>query len=120
MKGPNIFDRREEEFRRRLLAALEKPPTHRLYRAINSPFILWLLSALLITIGGAYLSNHRTCVEGAQKDIVLYERLASEIFYRRLRLLRLANTSGTIIDCARHPKTGSLSTTSSTNCHFES
>ena len=51
-----LRQKREREFQQRVLAALEKPKSHRIIRVINAPFFLWLLTVILVT-GGRFLSK---------------------------------------------------------------
>jgi hypothetical protein len=51
-----LRQRREREFQQRVLAAVEKPKTSRIFKIMNAPSFLWLLTALILTVGGAYIS----------------------------------------------------------------
>jgi len=74
--------KRDRDFQARVLAALVKPPEKKrfwLFALINSAFFLWLMSAGLITAGGAALSAHRQCLSDADKASQDYMSLTSEL-----------------------------------------
>jgi hypothetical protein len=52
----------------------------------NSPFGLWLLSAVVLTVGSAALSARHDCLVSARSDIESYNRVTDELLGRRLRL----------------------------------
>lgn len=79
----NAQDLRREEFERRVLAALETKPG-RVAKTVNSPSFLWLLSLLLITVGGSWLALHQQCAKESDELGIRYIRLQREIFDRRL------------------------------------
>src|SRR5437016_7933218 len=76
-KHEEIRNRRERAFQARVLATLDKPKGAPILAALNSPIVLWLLSAILITSGGAYLNNHQQCIQNALTDIDTYSHLAT-------------------------------------------
>jgi hypothetical protein len=64
----------------------------------NSPFGLWLLSAILITFGGAYLSARHECVVSARTDIDIFYQLTFEIEARRERIVSAIERTSNSID----------------------
>ena len=75
-----------DEFQQRLLAAVEKPERNRLLAVINSAFFLWVMSALLLSIGGSYITNHRQCLDDAEKIIERRKHLSGELLSRNSAL----------------------------------
>jgi hypothetical protein len=71
---------RERASQKRLLASV--PKRNIVLAVINSAFFLWLLSAILLTIGGGYVTNHQQCMREADQFIARRSHLASEIFSR--------------------------------------
>ena len=65
-----------------MLAAIERR-TRPVLGVINSPFFLWLLSAVFITIGGAYFSTRQQCIAEAEKIAEQYEKIGIEIERRQ-------------------------------------
>lgn len=71
---------------------MKKAPDNKLLAFINSPIFIWLLSALVLTIGGAYITNHKQCRDDAEKIIERRKHLRQELFSRELdRDRRVAN-----------------------------
>jgi len=68
-----------DEFQQRVLAAVEKPKRNRFLTVINSAFFLWVMSALFLSIGGSYLTNHRQCLDDAEKIIERRNQLSVEL-----------------------------------------
>jgi hypothetical protein len=64
----------------------------------NSPFGLWLLSAIFLTVGGAALSARQECLASARSDIESFNRVSDELAARRLRLLVAVRYSSNSID----------------------
>jgi hypothetical protein len=64
----------------------------------NSPFGLWLLSAIFLTVGGAALSARQECLALARSDIESFNRVSDELAARRLRLLVAVRYSSNSID----------------------
>ena len=85
------FDRlrsqRENDFQKRVLAALEKSKRNRFLAIVNSPFFLWLASAAFLTIGGAYFASHQQCVREADLLADAYQKLAKEVLHRQEQLV---------------------------------
>jgi hypothetical protein len=69
-------------FRKEVLGAVEPPKATRLWRFLNSAFVIWCLSAILLTVGGGYITNHQQCMRDADQIIDRRSHLASEIFGR--------------------------------------
>ena len=55
---------------------------------LNSPFAIWLFSASLVTLGGAYISSNRQCVAEAESVIESVSKLDAEISMRQRFMIR--------------------------------
>jgi hypothetical protein len=64
----------------------------------NSPFGVWLLSAIFLTVGGAALSARQECLASARSDIESYNRVSDELASRRLRLMFALSQSSNATD----------------------
>jgi hypothetical protein len=60
----------------------QTPRPHLLIRCLNAPFTLWLLSAIVLTVGGAYFSGHQKCEADTEKIITNYYKLQIELMER--------------------------------------
>jgi hypothetical protein len=84
-KQDEIRNRREREFQTRLLAAAEKPAApdrSSVWKALNSPIVIWLLSAALITTVGSYITTQQQCLREADRLIEQYDKLLTEMKLR--------------------------------------
>ncbi len=88
--------RREREFQERVLEALEKPKKNRLIAVVNSGFFLWLLTAILVTLGGGYITNHQQCMRDADQIIARKNHLQQEILARQPMQLELVEKAQTL------------------------
>jgi hypothetical protein len=83
-------------------AKLQNRLNRKTYRSavtfFNSPLGLWLLSAMLLTVGGAALSARQECLASAQSDIESFHRLSEELVGRRVRLMFALLESSNAID----------------------
>jgi hypothetical protein len=59
-----------------------KQKRSRFLAVINSPFFLWVISALLLSIGGSYITNHKQCLDDAEKIIERRNHLGQELLVR--------------------------------------
>lgn len=104
-----LRQKREREFQVRVLAAVEKPKRNRLLAIINSAFFLWLMSALLLTVGGGYITNHKQCLEDADKIISRRSHLRQELFNRDLAYQRRVSEAKSFPEAFTFPdKRGSV------------
>jgi hypothetical protein len=79
--------------------ALQKAASRQsLLALLSTPFVLWVLSAAFVTLGGAYVTARHECLVSAQATIDAYQQLTTEIFTRRLRVLDAASLSSNAID----------------------
>jgi hypothetical protein len=85
-----------DEFQQRVLAALEKPKRNRFLGVINSAFFLWLMSALFLSIGGSYITNHRQCLDDAEKIIERRKHLSQELLSRNAALAARVSEAKTL------------------------
>jgi len=87
--------KRERDFQARVLSAVEKSKGNRLWTILNSSFVLWLLSAILLTVGGTYFSTHQQCIREAENFIVRRGRIVHEIYIRALERHRVVEKATT-------------------------
>jgi hypothetical protein len=71
--------RREREFQERVLSALEKPRENRFFKVINSPSFLWILTAVLLSLGGAFYSTRQQCIKDSDKITESLHKVSQEI-----------------------------------------
>ena len=81
-----LRQKREREFQKQVLSGLDKPRGSRLTGLLNSPFTLWLLSLLVVTVGGAYFTTRNQCYQDADRFIDNYEKLAVELRLRQAHI----------------------------------
>jgi hypothetical protein len=74
-KYEKIRNQRERAFQKRSIV----PKRNIVLATINSAFFLWFLSAVLLTVGGGYITNHQQCMRDAE---VLIER--GDMIYHEL------------------------------------
>lgn len=89
-------ERRERDFQARVLAALEKPKRNRFFAIINSAAFLWLLSAFVLSLGGAYFTSHQQCIAEADQLSATYEKLVTEIQRRQLFIVYAVQSANDI------------------------
>jgi hypothetical protein len=94
----NEFTRRrqEREFQARLFAALQKPKRNKLLAIINSPFFLWLMSLVILTIGGTYVGAYQQCTKEALDQITLDVKIQREYIERRGHILDIIDHDASI------------------------
>src|SRR5262245_43535697 len=87
-----LRDKREREFQTKVLAALEKPTERTFWKTINSPFILWALSAILVSTISGFIASSNSCTTEAERLIETHDQIRSELEerYRRIRHIALA------------------------------
>lgn len=94
--GELLRNNREREFQKRILAAVEKPNRGRsVWAVLNSPFVIWLFTACMITLVGAYLSANQQCVAEAERIIESVAKLDAEIVQRQGHIIRSINAATT-------------------------
>jgi hypothetical protein len=76
----------------------------------NSPLGLWTLSALFLTLGSSVISARHECVATAMSDIQSFQKLATEIYNRRQRLLGAVFSSSNPIDFLRTARSNAYAT----------
>jgi len=74
--------RQERDLHLKLLAAIQKPKSRRFTSTLNSPFFIWLLSAILLTSAGAYFTNYTQCIADADRLSERYTRISREVLAR--------------------------------------
>lgn len=85
-------------FKRRVLAALEKPPKRKIFAVINSGLFLWFLTLLVVTAGGALLTSRQQCLKEADEAIERDTRVQREIFQRELKIKQIITAAPTIAE----------------------
>jgi hypothetical protein len=79
----NERDRQWSNFRARLDASPKSPEKPNLIlRILNSPFTIWLLSAIVITVGGSYITGYQKCEADAGRLITNYYKDQIELIRR--------------------------------------
>jgi hypothetical protein len=81
-KYEKFRNERERAFQKRVLASGSKRNVF--FAVINSGFFLWLLSAVLLTIGGGYITNHQQCMREADQLIERRNKISNELSGRQL------------------------------------
>lgn len=64
------------------LAAPPEKPKSKLWAFVNSGIVLWLLSALFLTLGGGYFTNHAQCMRDSEQLIERRRMLGEELLGR--------------------------------------
>jgi hypothetical protein len=80
-KYEKIRNRRERAFQDKLLTI---PKRSRIGIVINSAFFIWCISALFLTLGGGYVTNHQQCMREADQIIERKKLISQEGAGRRL------------------------------------
>jgi hypothetical protein len=75
-KYEKIRNRRERIVSKALASGSRK---NVLFAVINSAFFLWCLSALLLTIGGGYITNHQQCMRDADQLVERRNMVSKEL-----------------------------------------
>jgi hypothetical protein len=85
--GELLRNKREREFQARILAAVDKPKQSHIITIINSPFVLWALSAILVSATAAYLTASIGCTAEAERLLETHDKITSELAgrYRQMR-----------------------------------
>jgi hypothetical protein len=86
MESDGLRERREREFQRRVLAAIERPKSNRFWAFINSAAFLWLASAIVLTGGGWYITSYQDCAKSSD-DVVEKLQNATSDFVSKLNYL---------------------------------
>jgi hypothetical protein len=89
----SIRNRQERAFQARVFAALERRPERpksRIWMLLNSSFVLWLLSATLLSGWSLYLSQRFECLKTAETMISDFDTLMSEYRIRVEEISKLA------------------------------
>jgi hypothetical protein len=76
-----------------LLGPLETPKPSRVLAIINSAFFLWLLTAALVTAGGALIAGYQQCVREAEALGEMQTRLSDEIHFRHAYIFDLVKNA---------------------------
>lgn len=72
----------------------------RTWKAVNSPLFLWMLSATLVTLGGAYINQSQRCVSEGSDVLEKHNRAVEELRSRTMQVF-WAVTSATTMEEAR-------------------
>lgn len=71
---------------------------NRFLKIINSPIIIWLLSAIFLTIGGTYFTTVRQCHLDASALVSAYKMYRYEDLYRRNAVAEAVTKANTIAE----------------------
>jgi len=85
----NEFQRqkREKEFQLAILNAIgDKKKSSKVVAFINSAAFLWLLTLIVVTVGGSFFSERQQCFKEAQTQIEVYDKLEAELKYRQSQI----------------------------------
>lgn len=93
--------KREREFQQRLLTAIEKPKSHWIWRLINAPIFIWLMTVTLLTLGGAYIGAYQQCIRDGQDEILKFKRLARELYQREYAIRQVIINNNSIEEIRR-------------------
>lgn len=85
-------------FRKRVLAAIDKPKKSKLVSILNSGFFLWLLTLCVVTAGGAYLTSYQQCRKDAEDEIERNTRIQRELFQRELKIREIIMSSSSVAE----------------------
>src|SRR5260221_4596086 len=96
LQNDRLREKEEREFKSRILAALEKPKKIRCLVIINSPIVIWLLSAIVITLGGGYYTTYRQCIADARQVSFIYTTYKYEISYIEDAIANAINETSTM------------------------
>lgn len=93
LRNNDFLQRKQDrEFQESILAALNKEPKKRNWfvrfflvvgKVINSAIFIWFLTAIFVTLGSGYLTQHRQCLADAEGVIERISKLRSEIVRRQ-------------------------------------
>jgi hypothetical protein len=86
----------DDVFKKRILAALDKPKQSRLTSILNSGLFLWFLTLCVVTAGGAYLTSYQQCRKDAEEEIERNTRIQRELFQRELRIREIILTAPSV------------------------
>jgi hypothetical protein len=93
----------------KLQKAHKRPPRNEILSTLGSPFILWILTAIFLTIGGSYFTKRQECLQNTRSDINQFLKMTIEITHRRTRLLAGLETSSNPIDFLKVVRSNSYS-----------
>jgi hypothetical protein len=95
-ENDTIRRKRDLEFQSRVLAAVEKPKESRLWALLNKPFMLWILSLILLTVGGSYFTAYRQCEQDAYAQIDQFTKLKHELIARENHIRQIVVDNPTV------------------------
>jgi hypothetical protein len=88
----------DEEYKRRVLTALEQPRKNKLIAFLNSGLFLWFLTLCVVSIGGAFLTSYQQCERNAEDAIEKNTKIERELFQRELRIREIIMTAQTLAE----------------------
>jgi hypothetical protein len=71
---------------------------NKILAVINSPAFLWLVTAIFITVAGAFYTAQQQCTRDANQLIDQYYKLSDEIWDRQIYVLAVVNEGKTLGD----------------------
>ncbi len=88
----------DEEFKTRILTALEQPKKTKLVSFLNSGLFIWFLTLCVVSVGGAFLTSYQQCEKDAEDAIEKNTKIEREIFQRELRMREIIMRAQSIAD----------------------
>lgn len=88
----------DEVFKKRVLKAIERPKKSGVIRIINSGFFLWLLTLLVVTAGGTYLTSYQQCRKDAADEIEKNTKVQRELFQREVKIREIIFNSTSVVE----------------------
>ena len=78
------------------IATAAPKPKNRYWEFFNSSFVLWILTAVLITLTGAYFSTVQRCYSEGEAVSESYAHLSREMFNRRKHMAKAVEKAASI------------------------
>src|ERR1700682_67712 len=97
----------DDIFKKRILAALDKPKKSKLVSILNSGLFLWFLTLCVVAAGGAYLTSYQQCRKDAEEEIERNTRIQRELFQRELRIREIILTAPSVSEMRNQLKQAS-------------
>ena len=90
-----IRNRRDRKFQSQVLAKIDKTKATPFYQ---TPLCIWLLSAVLVTVGGTFFSSQSNCYIAAEKLIDEHDKILTELNYREKQVAKAVNSTNSLGD----------------------
>src|ERR1700730_14386792 len=110
--------KRERDFQSKVLASLKAPEKNAFFKYANMPFVLWLLSAIILTLGGAYFSGYQQCIKDATDLGERYTQLSRELFQRNDAIASIVRNAKSMEDVIKQANVAASSEPELRDPHF--